>query len=462
VASIATSPKGLRRILFYDGEGQRKTVHLGKCSKRDAETVKLRLESILTSKLLGNPIAQDDASWLADAGATVRPKLEAVGLVDPSPTSEKPAGKTLAAFLDDFVERHGPTKKPATVIVWGQVVRMLNRHLPKGILLEDVTVGHCKNFHEKLRKAGLAPATIHKRIGFARQFFQDAVDWELIAANPFRKVKTAAGSAKSNVEVPRAVIDRILEKCDPTWEGIIRLSRFGGLRCPSEVLSLTWGHVDFEAGRMSIPEPKVAHHEGRGLRECPIFPELRPCLERLFELATVDGRYPSAGDFVVDKPAYRAAAMRSGGWANSNLRTQFEKILARAGVTPWRRLFHSMRATRQTELSREFPLHVVCAWLGNSEQVAKRNYLLVTDADFDRANGGERRDTKTTRAASKEAIRGTKTTLHDARTKPQETPENPGNPGKTDVFPRLPGLPEMEVKGLEPMTLCLQSRCSPN
>jgi hypothetical protein len=162
----------------------------------------------------------------------------------------------------------------------------------------------------------------------------------------------------------------------------------------------------------------------------------------------VDGRYPSAGDFVIDKPAYRAAAMRSGGWANSNLRTQFEKIMARAGVTPWRRLFHSMRATRQTELSREFPLHVVCAWLGNSEQVAKRNYLLVTDADFDRANGGERRDTKTT--------------LHAARTNSQETPENPGNPGETACFPGLPGFPEMEDRGLEPLTFCMPCKRSPN
>jgi hypothetical protein len=37
----------------------------------------------------------------------------------------------------------------------------------------------------------------------------------------------------------------------------------------------------------------------------------------------------------------------------------------------WPRLFHSVklqegRASRQTELQREFPLHVICSWLGNS------------------------------------------------------------------------------------------------
>ncbi len=37
---------------------------------------------------------------------------------------------------------------------------------------------------------------------------------------------------------------------------------------------------------------------------------------------------------------------------------------------------------RQTELQREFPLHVVCSWLGNSPRIAQESYLLVTEDDF--------------------------------------------------------------------------------
>jgi hypothetical protein len=41
-----------------------------------------------------------------------------------------------------------------------------------------------------------------------------------------------------------------------------------------------------------------------------------------------------------------------------------------------------MRSTRQTELvASGFPSHVVCAWLGNSTDVANEHYLQVTDAD---------------------------------------------------------------------------------
>jgi hypothetical protein len=46
-----------------------------------------------------------------------------------------------------------------------------------------------------------------------------------------------------------------------------------------------------------------------------------------------------------------------------------------------------MRASRQTELQQEFPLHVVCSWLGNSPPIAQQSYLLVTEEDFAKAAG---------------------------------------------------------------------------
>jgi hypothetical protein len=46
-----------------------------------------------------------------------------------------------------------------------------------------------------------------------------------------------------------------------------------------------------------------------------------------------------------------------------------------------------MRASKQTELQREFPLHVACSWLGNSPRIAQQSYLLVTEDDSIRAAG---------------------------------------------------------------------------
>ena len=89
---------------------------------------------------------------------------------------------------------------------------------------------------------------------------------------------------------------------------------------------------------------------------------------------------------------YRAAANTAMGWKNSNLRTEMTRLLRRAGVSGWPRLFHALklqegRASRQTELQREFPQHVVCSWLGNSPRIAQQSYLLVTEDDFAKAAG---------------------------------------------------------------------------
>jgi hypothetical protein len=43
---------------------------------------------------------------------------------------------------------------------------------------------------------------------------------------------------------------------------------------------------------LSIPAPKVEHHEGRGIRSCPIFPELRPILDEAFEILGDYGKKP--------------------------------------------------------------------------------------------------------------------------------------------------------------------------
>jgi integrase len=380
MASITKSPSGTKRALFYDETKTRRTVYLGKVSDKESDTIRRRIESILSSKILGSPIAQDDAAWLAKSPLS-KEKLVAVGLIQPEPVEEKLVVPTLKEFLEGFIERQGKTRKKSTVSLWQQAVKNLNDFMPVGIRIDQITIGHAKEFHDRLKLEGLASSTIHKRIQFARQFFHDAVDWKLIDSNPFTKVKPQRGCMKVNEFVPREVVDKLMKKANPVWRVIIGLSRYGGLRTPSETLSLRWSDIDWEQNRMSVPEPKVAHHYGRGIRSCPIFPELRPILDEAFEI------FGDKSEFVVALPSSRAASNGEMGWKNANLRSEMFRLMRRAGVSRWPRLFHSMRASRQTELQREFPIHVVCSWLGNSPQVAQQSYLLVTEDDFAKAAG---------------------------------------------------------------------------
>ena len=66
-------------------------------------------------------------------------------------------------------------------------------------------------------------------------------------------------------------------------------------------------------------------------------------------------------------------------------RLQFERIIRWAGLKPWPRLFHNLRASRETELAERFPIHMVTAWLGNTPDIARKHYLQTTDEHFQRA-----------------------------------------------------------------------------
>lgn len=67
------------------------------------------------------------------------------------------------------------------------------------------------------------------------------------------------------------------------------------------------------------------------------------------------------------------------------MRTTFAKIVRRAGVEPWPRLWHSLRASCESDLAQSFPLATVTKWLGNTPSVALRHYVDPTESAFDRA-----------------------------------------------------------------------------
>lgn len=144
---------------------------------------------------------------------------------------------------------------------------------------------------------------------------------------------------------------------------------------------MRWKDVQWASGRAVVRSPKTEHHQGKASRTIPIFPELRPYLEEASELATDGAEYVIGG-------TYRQSSLTPSRWRNCNLRTQFERLVKRAGLEPWPRLFHALRASRETELAQTFPLHVVTAWLGNTPRIAMKYYLQVTDADFEKAAKG--------------------------------------------------------------------------
>ncbi len=71
--------------------------------------------------------------------------------------------------------------------------------------------------------------------------------------------------------------------------------------------------------------------------------------------------------------------------ANQLYRKNVKAMVEKAGLTIWPKLFQNLRSPRETELAEQYPVQVVCAWIGNSPAVAAKPYLQVTDEHFSKA-----------------------------------------------------------------------------
>ena len=372
MASIL-SRNGRRSVQFYDAAGKRRTVALGKVSQKQADFVKTKIEALAASCITGHAPDDEVSRWLAKRDTVMLEKLAAVGLV------ARRESATLGKFLDEFTASRIDVK-PATREIWSQPVRNLKDFFGVDRPLRAITGGDAENFRLFLVGEKLASTTVQKRLQFARQFFRSACRHKLIQENPFAEVRSNAGSDSDRQHfITHEEAGKLVEACpNIDWRLIVALSRFGGLRCPSEVLSLRWQDIDWATGRVLVTSPKTEHHPGKDTRLIPLFPELLPILEEAFEAA------PEGAVFVVNEK-YRKAAMGPRGWRGCNLRTTMGKVIRRAGLSPWPRMFHNLRSSRETELAERFPIHVVTSWLGNTPDIAQKHYLQTTDEHFRQA-----------------------------------------------------------------------------
>jgi integrase len=218
----------------------------------------------------------------------------------------------------------------------------------------------------------LKEATIRKRIRACKTLMNWAMRRGYIDKSPLDRLVSASIAGDQKPYVTVEVAERVIDKLpDCRWRLLFALGRFAGLRTPSEALALRWSHIDWERNRIRVPVPKLQHIPGKGERTIPIFRRLRPYLQEAYNEAE------PGEDRVVALP----------GTSDAYLRKVVTQAITKAKVKPWRAVFHSLRASCETDLMKHHPLHVVCRWIGHDAKVAEANYLQVTGADFDKAIG---------------------------------------------------------------------------
>ncbi|MHC4715899.1 MAG: tyrosine-type recombinase/integrase [Planctomycetota bacterium] len=371
MATVNNRPRGHKWIQFKGLAGRRHTIRLGKASKTQARDFRHRVERLLAAKAMGQPADLETARWAGSLSTHLHARLAATGLVD------RRFGSTLADLVRDFEGTFAG--KPNSLGNLRIAAHALHRHFGPDRDVSTITAADAKTFRAWMATAGgrqggpLAPSTVSRQTGRAKQILEHAVRRQWIHRNPFDAEKRANESNRArDFFVTPEVFGRILDQvADLEFRAILLLIRIGGARCPSEVTPLRWDAVNWDRNEVCIGSPKTEHHPGQDHRFVPLFPELRQALDQLWAAAA------EGAELLFPRHQVKSNALKK----------KLAASCRRAGVQLWRKPFTNMRATRVSEINDHFPAMVAAAWLGHSPAVARRHYYQLAKEHAARAAG---------------------------------------------------------------------------
>ena len=281
--------------------------------------------------------------------------------------------RTLGTFIADYIEERSDWK-PATLAAFRTATKKMLAFFGNDMPLESINAEQCHKYKAELLRKHSQGYTA-KQIERVKNLFNAAVNRKLLTENPCNSVIAGRHSNPEKMYFVSAEETQVLiDACNsPKQRLIIALARYGGLRCPSELVGLKWSEVNWERSRFIVHSPKT-EGQGKAKRTVPIFKELYPFFQEAFEAAPegIDRVYP---EFTAKK----------------SLGAFIAKLATRAGVLLWVKPFKNMRSSRATELIEKYPAHMVNAWLGHTEAVAMAHYRQTTgkaaDKFFDQAAG---------------------------------------------------------------------------
>jgi len=192
--------------------------------------------------------------------------------------------------------------------------------------------------------------------------------------------------------------------------------------------------VNWDKRRFIVHSPKTERHKGGEYRVVPLFPEVEAAMSELWDTlpdGTEDRIFPDIT------------------WKKS-LGSFIAKTAARAGIVLWEKPFQNMRSSRATELIAIYPAHVVNKIMGHTEAVAMAHYRQVLDSDFEKMSALVTDKNEGQDSVKEPAILG----LNRVEAKNSEfgvTSKPAKDYNKMQSFARMPKLPSLPPRGIEPL-----------
>jgi len=347
-----------------DPNGKRQTIRLGKIELRHAESVRVKIEALLSAKIIRHPLDRETSEWVTKIGDDLHAKLARTGLVKQREAS------TLGEWLDVFITNRDGLK-PSSIRKLEQTGTKLIEYFSDGKAIHEITPSEASQWRDSLTAEGLSIASVKTHTGNAKTIFREIEQRGIIEESPFSHLKGGATPTKNNRYVTPEEIEKVLDAApDAEWRALFGLARLAGLRTPSETGLLTWSGIDWGRGRLCVFSPKTERHAGHESRTVPISPWLMEILRERFDQCEIEQEH--------------VVTIKRCGATQRKMR----QIVDRAGVEQWDAFWQTLRRSCEIEWAQKYPQYAVSKWIGHSITVSGRHYTnSIPDELFDTVSG---------------------------------------------------------------------------
>lgn len=334
-------PGGSQWVGFRHG-GKSYTIRLGHVAEKDAKAFADNVETLIgyvSRRLVVPPALADWADRLSDRHAK---PLRAAGVLrgDPLP-------KTVGQLVADELALSA-TKAKRTQLAYRAFGASLVEHFGADYPVASVSPEDGRRFADWLAQR-YAPTTTGAKLRFAQRLFGRLVAEGVLRKNPVDARGTALHDDARDRYVAPDEVDQLLRAiADPEFAAVVVLSRYAGLRVPSE-LAIRWADVGDTTFR-------VFARKTQRWRSIPLFPAIAQRLATLPRTADVclPGVVARGASFCGDR---LASAYRDAG-------------IPGPPPKPW----INYRASAERDLLASYPIDDVASWLGHSPSTALRSY----------------------------------------------------------------------------------------
>jgi len=356
MASIIRDPNGRKRIQFMCADGVKRAIRLGKVELRHAESIRVKIETLLSAAITRQPLDRETALWLAEIDDDLHEKLAGAKLIEPR------LSRSLGLWLDDCRTAKA-SLKPESLRKLEQTMTKLLEFFDSDTAMHRITAEQASRWRDGLAASGLSIAAVKTHAGNAKTIFREAVARGIIEESPFAHLKGGVTPTRNDRYVTPEEAAKVIAACpDEEWQLLVGLARYAGLRVPSETHLLTRPDVNLESSQLRVRSPKTERYEGHEERFVPICPRLRALLERRLQ----------------SMPGDQLITIRSAG----GRRRKMKAIMEAAGIAPWDDTWQTLRRSCEIEWAQRYPQYAVSRWIGHSITVSGRHYANAIPASL--------------------------------------------------------------------------------